>query len=252
MTPLIIRTTHLACGLLFLKRSNSVFVETAKRIKRKKEGLKRMDESTIAALNQLLTKSWKNSLSIGINRSENHDIQKEGRPSVLTASLLIKDITPFYVWQVNDIVNYSRLPCCYVFRDINHKVLYVGESRTFWERFSQHNYKLHTNTTKVSIKDSKGRKRTFKLFLRFYTVEVYQLDIKDEYNRFFLERCLITMFRPPHNGYTDRVLSGDEYIEILNNSPTKSDWPKNDRENIKNVINDWPGAKKLRELGIIN
>ncbi|WP_176581094.1 GIY-YIG nuclease family protein [Bacillus thuringiensis] len=210
-----------------------------------------MDTSTSAGLSQLLTNSWNNSLSMGLNRSTNHNVQKEGRPSVLTASLLIKDITPFFVWQVDDIVNYSKLPCCYVFRDINGTVLYVGESRTFWERFSQHNYKLHTNTTKVRIRDSSGKKRTFGLYLRFYTVEVYQLDVGDEYNRFFLERCLISMLRPVHNNYTDRVLSGNEYIKILNSSPTRSGWPEIDKVNIKRVINNWPGNEILRRLGII-
>jgi hypothetical protein len=210
------------------------------------------EERLRKALGQLIMKSWKNSLSIGINKSINHNSQQGGRPSVLTASLLIKDITTFNVWQVDDIVNYSRLPCCYVFRDINEKVLYVGQSSTFWERFSQHNYSLHTNTSKVSVRNSSDIKHTFGLYLRFHTVEVYQLDVEDKYNRFFLERCLITIFNPPHNSYTDKVLSGDEYIEFLRNSPSMSKWPLSDKTNIKNAKANWPKTEKLRELGIIH
>lgn len=211
-----------------------------------------MMDKIFGALEQLITKSWSDSLTVSLNRSVEHDGQKSGRPSIMTGSLLIKDIIKFDVWEVEEIVKFSKLPCCYVFRDTNGEILYVGQSKTFWERFSQHNYSLRTNTSKVKLEDSMGKKRIFGLYLRFRTVEVYQLDIADVHNRLFLEQCLISLLKPAHNLYTQGIITADDYIEILSNSPKMSQWSSCEKDQLINAKNNWPKTEYLREQGIID
>ncbi|ULT55869.1 GIY-YIG nuclease family protein [Neobacillus drentensis] len=162
------------------------------------------------------------------------------RESILTSSFFIKDITEkIPVWQIDETVDFSDIPGCYVFRDKYGKVVYVGQTKSFWKRFSQHMITKKTNTTSVKVTNNKKVVKIIRLYQYFHTVEFYQLDVNDADLRFILEQFLFLKFKPPHNIYTQRMISGEEYIQKMESYTKREKWSDEEKGYMYDAIRNW-------------
>lgn len=183
-----------------------------------------------------------------LNRSENHF----GRPSVMTSSILIKDITDkMKVWNVEDIYDHATLPACYAFYDKYGKLLYVGKAIDIWKRFSKHMHSGYTNTTMIKVKE-----KTYFLWKKFHSVQFYQLSETDAHYLEYLEQCLFHNLRPSHNIWRLGMITDDEYTKILDSSPShdqsaKNGWEPHEKDLLKDAKANWPDKDLLIEVGII-
>ena len=189
-----------------------------------------------------------NSGSFVLNISENH----YGRPSVLTSSILIKDITnKMKVWDVENIYIHAKLPACYAFYDKYGQLLYVGKAKDLWKRFSRHMHSSYTNTTKIIVSE-----KTYFLWKKFHSVQFYQLSEQDTPYLEYLEQCLFHYLRPAHNIWGLKMITDKQYKSILDNSPshdqfTKNGWEQHEKECLKDAKEIWPEKQHFVDSGII-
>jgi len=201
----------------------------------------RKDRSPIAVIS--------NSGSFILNESENHF----GRPSIMTSSLLIKDITnPIKVWDVEEIYEYAKLPCCYAFYNKYGVLLYIGKASDLWKRYSGHMHSAITNTTSVEVN---GRK--FYLWRKFHSVRLFQLSENDSQYLEYLEQCLFHFLKPAHNIWKLEMISDEDYIKILEKSPSHDEkgisngWESDEIYKLQDALQNWPKKDDLIKHGII-
>lgn len=183
-----------------------------------------------------------------LNESRDH----ETRPSMLTSSILIKDITyKIKVWDVEDIWKLAKLPACYAFYDKYGTLLYVGKAKDIWIRFSAHMHSSNTNTTSIEVMGKK-----YYLWRNFHSIRLFKLSQEDAPYLEYLEQCLFHVLRPKHNLWKLGMITGEEYKNVLEKSPSHDQsvgngWEENEKDNLKDAKINWPDKQLLIDDGII-